>query len=261
MSPTVAEYISLMPISPVSHIWFDVTEESGFRLMFAKWMKENPLENMDKKIAEMPMPFDRIGLVITLKPEGDRSTWIPYPYLIDRNGSEIAIRSYIVGLTEPAISVVFKENFNYKDSCVLKYHPKYLKALGVDQKDVSSLREDTLRSTEILMSRIFMLCYGIPAQGYKVIGSKLRDHHHNAKRRAKGKRQFFEWTTVEIDTKSRSEEMVSQGGTHASPKPHDRRGHQRRYKNGKVVYIRPTTINRHKIPTEGFIHHDYRVSV
>jgi hypothetical protein len=260
MNPLVAEYISLMPVSPVSHVWFDVTEQSGFRLMFIDWMEKNPLKDISKKIADLPMPYERIGMVITLKANENPSTWIPYPYMIERNGSELTMKSYISGLTEPSITVVFKEEFNYKDSFIVRYHPEYLRRIKVDPKNASSQNEDSARVAEILMSRIFMLCYGIPAQGAKIVGSKLKDHYHNANRRKKGKRQFFEWTTVEINTEARRNEVLSLGGTHASPKPHDRRGHQRRYKSGKVVYIRSMTINKHKIPQEGFIHHDYKVT-
>lgn len=42
----------------------------------------------------------------------------------------------------------------------------------------------------------------------------------------------------------------SLGGTHASPVPHDRRGHYRQYKNGRRIWIRPAKINHHQIEAE-----------
>jgi hypothetical protein len=259
MSPIVAEYVSLLPVSPVSHVWFDVTEQSGFRFIFSEWTSKNPLESLNKNISDLPMPFDRIGLIITIKSPENNSHSIPYPVLVDRNGPELTIKGFMIRLAEPAFTIIFKENFNYEDSFTVRFHPKYLKAINVDPKDVSKLDEEYANTAELVMTRIFLLCYGIPAQGCKIIGAKLRDHHHNAKRRAKGKRQFFEWTTVEIDLEPRRKEVAPQGGTHASPKPHDRRGHQRRLRSGKVVYVRSCTINKHKIKEEGFIHHDYQV--
>jgi hypothetical protein len=76
----------------------------------------------------------------------------------------------------------------------------------------------------------------------------------NAKRARKGKRPFFEWTTVEIKPSVATE---PKGGTHASPKPHMRRGHIRRLKSGKIVTVKNMIVNRHKMPDEGFIFHDY----
>ena len=259
MSPIVAEYISFLPVSPVSHIWFDVTEESGFTQMFSEWTSKNVLEGLNDKIIDLPMPFDRIGLVITLRSPENHVNWVLHPVMIDRNGAELTIKCFMSRFAEPGCTVIFKENFNDEDPLTIRYHPKYLKAVNVDPQDVSQLDEEYAGMVEFVMSKIFLLCYGIPAKGYKVVGAKLKDHHHNAKRRAKGKRQFFEWTTVEIDLEPRQKEIAPQGGTHASPKPHDRRGHQRRLRSGKVVYVRSCTINKHKIKEEGFIHHDYQV--
>ena len=48
----------------------------------------------------------------------------------------------------------------------------------------------------------------------------------------------------------------AKGGTHASPRQHDRRGHLRRLKSGKNVWVKP-----HKVgdPSKGVVFHDYRI--
>lgn len=77
----------------------------------------------------------------------------------------------------------------------------------------------------------------------------------NDKRTRKGKRPLYEWKTVSIKPSVHSN--VDRGGTHASPKPHERRGHMRTYKSGKQVFVKAMTINKHKIGTDGFVFHDY----
>lgn len=58
----------------------------------------------------------------------------------------------------------------------------------------------------------------------------------NSKRAAKGLGPvLFDWHTVTIEPPK--PKAQSQGGTHASPRLHDRRGHWRRYPSGKVGWV------------------------
>lgn len=76
----------------------------------------------------------------------------------------------------------------------------------------------------------------------------------NRRKIAEGKLPTYDWHTVVIQpAKPRSE---SQGGTHASPRMHDRRGHIRRLKSGKNVWVKA-----HKVgdASKGYVFHDYQV--
>ena len=78
----------------------------------------------------------------------------------------------------------------------------------------------------------------------------------NRRKMAAGKMPTFDWKTVFIEpAQPRSEH---QGGTHASPRLHDRRGHVRRYKTGKCIWVKP-----HKVgdATKGAVFHDYAFKV
>jgi len=75
----------------------------------------------------------------------------------------------------------------------------------------------------------------------------------NAKRTAKGKKPLYDWRTVVIELKAPKQE--SKGGTHASPRPHDRRGHYRTYKSGKQVWVRNMRVGE----GDGFVFKDYIV--
>ena len=51
----------------------------------------------------------------------------------------------------------------------------------------------------------------------------------------------------------------SLGGTHASPRVHMRRGHVRKYQDGRKTWVRPTLVNAHKADQAGAVIHDYEV--
>jgi hypothetical protein len=65
---------------------------------------------------------------------------------------------------------------------------------------------------------------------------------------------MYEWKTVILKpAKPRSESL---GGTHASPRLHERRGHLRRMRSGKEVWVKPHKVGNVKL---GVIFHDYEV--
>lgn len=76
----------------------------------------------------------------------------------------------------------------------------------------------------------------------------------NAKRVAKGKKPLYDWHTVAIEPPRTASPY--RGGTHASPRPHDRRGHYRTYKSGKRVWIANARVGS----GPGFVFKDYVVS-
>lgn len=64
-----------------------------------------------------------------------------------------------------------------------------------------------------------------------------RDEAKNRRRVAKGKKPLrYEWKTVVIKPKAAAPTAL--GGTHASPRRHERRGHWRNLKSGKRVWVR-----------------------
>ncbi|MNL05275.1 hypothetical protein D3C87_1258620 [compost metagenome] len=55
-----------------------------------------------------------------------------------------------------------------------------------------------------------------------------------------------------------SQEYISKGGTHASPREHERRAYTRMGANGKVQHIPATTVNKGKTPG-GLVIKDYNI--
>jgi hypothetical protein len=83
----------------------------------------------------------------------------------------------------------------------------------------------------------------------------IKNTFTNKRKIAAGKFPAYEWKTVYIEPiKPRLE---NRGGTHASPRLHDRRGHLRRLKSGKNVWVKA-----HKVGeiNKGIVFHDYAVA-
>lgn len=73
------------------------------------------------------------------------------------------------------------------------------------------------------------------------------------KARAKrGKAPLFSYWTLQLDGKS--ERGENQGGTHASPRVHLRRGHPRQHAPGKWTWVQPHAVGN---KASGVVHKDY----
>lgn len=79
--------------------------------------------------------------------------------------------------------------------------------------------------------------------------------HLNTARAKKGKGPLkFTWHTVTIGP--RHEPQGSKGGTHASPRLHDRRGHWRNTPSGKRVWVKDCKVGS---PSKGIVFKDYKI--
>lgn len=78
----------------------------------------------------------------------------------------------------------------------------------------------------------------------------------NRKRAAKGKGPaLIDWHTVTVEPPMQKAEH--KGGTHASPRLHDRRGHWRKYPSGKVGWVRECKVGD---ASRGTVFHDYKLT-
>jgi len=87
-----------------------------------------------------------------------------------------------------------------------------------------------------------------------VIKNNLPPEKVNKKRAKKGKPPLFEYKTLEL-TSINSKSNEHQGGTHASPRWHLRRGHIRHLQNGNEIWINDCSVGS---VTKGIINKDYK---
>ena len=96
--------------------------------------------------------------------------------------------------------------------------------------------------------------YGLMDRRIEAYIPTVRDTFTNRRKMQQGKAPTYDWTTVYIDpAKPRSD---SKGGTHASPRLHDRRGHLRRLTTGKNVWVKACKVGD---ASKGAIFHDYKI--
>lgn len=78
----------------------------------------------------------------------------------------------------------------------------------------------------------------------------------NKRRIASGKPALiYDWRTVVIEPKAVKNDQL--GGTHASPRQHERRGHWRVTASGRKVWVRNCKVGN---AANGTVFHDYKVS-
>lgn len=96
--------------------------------------------------------------------------------------------------------------------------------------------------------------YGSMAKDAKSYKPVARNTFTNIRKSKQGKLPTYDWKTIYIEPTALR--LESKGGTHASPRLHDRRGHLRRLKNGKNVWVRSCKVGRANL---GSIFHDYAI--
>ncbi len=96
--------------------------------------------------------------------------------------------------------------------------------------------------------------YGLMDRRIEAYVPTVRNTFTNRRKMQQGKAPTYDWTTVYIEpAKPRSD---SKGGTHASPRLHDRRGHLRRLTTGKNVWVKACKVGD---ASKGAIFHDYKI--
>lgn len=249
MNSNIAEVLSFIPFSPVDHIWFDFSGMDKVHDHLVEKFGEARLADFaqNELVERFPLPFEKIAIVI---PTSNKKN---IPVTLERSGDSMSFKFWANGLDEAAS--IIKLSGTIKDMQVY-FHPAFEKL--IHKSNIPYPHEQHQVIINVIMWGLVAISHGT-ASAENSIGHRCIANPKNPQRVKKGKKPLFEWHTVVIESKA-SSSSIGLGNTHASPKPHDRRGHLRRYKSGKVVFIRSCTINRHKIKTEGFIHHDYKVT-
>jgi hypothetical protein len=91
-------------------------------------------------------------------------------------------------------------------------------------------------------------------QGEELEYYKPSNMGNNEKRKRKGKAGLYEWRTVTLERKRHGLPSAPKGGTHASPRLHQRRGHWATSKLGKRFWRAESVVGKAE---NGMIFHDY----
>ena len=254
MSPLVRDILAKFPFSfsPVDYTWLDISlyepppEANEILLKFT-----GKRRLIDIPVADYPLPFESMATVNYIRDEHSNE-FEPVVVTLERHGNKILYKLYIFDIaSEAAVQATVDGDAQVS---VVNFGREYAK-MAIKNKVP---REGLLESHRSILAYILrkVLLVGMHPDPVVSVGRPLGDLKRNAKRKRKAKSQFWEWKTIELKS-TVTLPSAPLGGTHASPKPHERMGHWRRYKSGKRVFIKAQIINKHKIETDGFVFHDY----
>lgn len=106
-----------------------------------------------------------------------------------------------------------------------------------------------------MMLRLVALWYGTLNQSSDAYKPSVKMSFTNRRKIAEGKTPTFDWVTVKVEPAKPKADY--QGGTHASPRLHDRRGHLRKLPSGKTCWVKPCKVGD---ASKGVVFHDYKVT-
>jgi len=215
MTPLIQKAVRMAP-EPETAMWFDVGNMD-------RW-KGGPVVND----VVLNLPFPRTGIVGRDQSGKDFALWLT-------QGSG----SVAVGGASMWHGTYMKPFAYVQTEDGLRYY----------QKD-KAIKQEDVRPAFRMVCAVLVKLAETSSSAYKPVP---QDSFINRKRAAKGKGPIsFDWHTVEIGPKQ--VKNAPQGGTHASPRLHDRRGHWRTCKDGAKVWVRACKVGN---AAKGTVFKDY----
>lgn len=243
---------------PHEYVWFDLGDFTHMTDEETQQLSHIPRMFVDLP-DDMLMPFDRMAFVRTssmLDAEHSPST-LTTTIERDEDGFHGVLRGRTGDIAQLHLShdrdLSFWLNDGIKDPMDIY---RKLAALGQAPDDVTpeSVKErlamvwcTTIEQQYLEFMRRSLIVKRIPLCFLATPNST------NERRVRKGKQPLFEWKVIEVDAKYGDGDRTGTG-THASPRLHMRRGHERICQSGKRVWVRSTMVGKIEF---GYIHHSY----
>lgn len=237
MTPLIRESVKMFAsagVDPTELAWFDVSAVLDAR-------GDDEYKQNDWLIDYRP-PFDR-NIII------GKAT---------RNGKTYELFVTVVG-SDPHEGIVFN-SWVSTNGGKPKSSPLYLYCV-----DGSVVRHGPCKGEETMNEHDVRWSLGLIALWYESLSKQATLAHVPSIKRGltsdrlikKGQPPLYDWRTVVIHP-IQPVKREHLGGTHASPRQHDRRGHMRRLPCGKQVWVKPCRVGD---ASRGTVFHDYEVRV
>lgn len=249
MTPLVQEMIARAmkddPTFPEHFKWFDIsdveaiTEEDGIH--FAP--------ELNFRFLDTPLPFDQVAIVLA-DVDGTKAIICASQNSALEKKEGIACRTWVHHLNGTVYrTAIFTYRINENNELEVKlFHD--------DGKEKSWEEIDDGEKSNIYTSTGYIALFlnSLQTRTTTVYEAIRRKNHE--KRIRQGKAPLFDWRTVVIEPVKVKREPL--GGTHASPRLHDRRGHWRFIrKSQKRVWVRDCKVGD---ASKGVVFHDYKVT-
>jgi hypothetical protein len=226
MTPLIAKIAKFHP-SPEEFHWFDggqslsddFAQAFDHDLLFHLPFQQNALVGVDADGNEFVL------LIFQKKPE-----WVRVAGSVQQNNELVPIFPFSYELADGGLII---------------------RGLGTLSKPSNDEMQSVKQSLAIIQTYL-LLMRDKGALSYKP--TRAGTPAQQAKRARHGKGPLLDWHTVTIQPKQSKAEPC--GGTHASPRLHDRRGHWRKYPSGKTVWVRNCKVGD---PSKGVVFKDYKL--
>jgi len=239
MTPNVQIAVMLHPDKAADYKWFDIGN-----------MKENKDFGHDEVAAllSQPVPFDNFGIA------GVDLDGVPYAVLVNKGATGSEYEGALL-----LNSAIFRRNSTRPKQYVPGFwlRPQMfgtdagLQISFVNPKDAQSQFVVEASKVGALILALFLEEIHQPNVQYKMYTATPKTN--NAKRIRQGKKPLFDWHTVLIEPPR--QKLPDQGGTHASPRLHDVRGHWVN-RNGKRYWRK---AHQRGDASLGVVFHDYKL--
>lgn len=220
MTPLIQEFVAADPENAVNHMWFDMT---------SLYRRD---QVVDSEIVSRPLPYPKVALVCAYEDkrlalfvfrEGE-ITGVAGLQLVGHRVQDIPAFLYVVD--DDGVKV------QHKDGSPFDY------------------RTSPATGAVAFISLFLQSLDTAPAVGYQPVRRA-----NWAKKIRQGRAPSYDWTTVTIEPPT--PKAAPQGGTHAPPRWHERRGHWRTTKAGKRVWVRHCEVGD---KARGAVFHDYKIN-
>lgn len=255
MSPNVAAAARSLPFDAALYTWIDLgditTEQVEGRREKLRALGLDP--DQERTSLEVNFPFEHFAVILPTAEEYFDPVNVGQVLTIDRDIETKVTRmlGWRYGSEDSVFSLTITpdEKKGYPNELShITYH-KQIPAARLRRDQIEYLYNSTFSYLIAHMTCFSTGIYGDTREGYACRGDAVV----NAKRRKKHKKPFYEWTTVVVNHAPRAE---SKGGTHASPRQHEVRGHYARSRLGKMFWRK---AHKRGDPSLGVVFHDYTV--
>ena len=209
---------------------------------------------------DVPMPFEMVGLVATHMAGTKGEAKMAFTYHRSDNDMQVIMRHPTrkqlfmtqKGEASERINTATKhtdEKDFWYDGDIIEAAMKTPQLRGRTEQDVVREYLDLARVMYAILLRKLSEKKQV-VRVYTPIPNPAND-----KRIRKGKKPIFEWKVIDVTARHvLPENSPPTGKTHASPRRHIRRGHQRKLPNGTTIWIKQMMVGKIEF---GYIHHSY----
>jgi hypothetical protein len=220
MTPLIQKAVALFPEEAADYQWFDMS--AAYK----------PEVTLDADIMDCPIPFPMTAMVCT------QDDGLNVLMLMKRFEDYTAVIP-MAGVNRLQTMLPFM--YKVEDGQVLVGHPDGTKF---------DFKFSPTTGHVAFVAAFLKLLRAAPMTGY----TAFRRANHSKKIR-QGKIPQYDWKTILVEAPKQKGD--DQGGTHASPRWHERRGHWRKVNSGKIVWVKNCEVGDKKL---GAVFHDYQIT-